>query len=219
MAGKAYARKKKRRRRRSTRGWGAGRVQHAPTRKVRLKSHMCPGGTRFDPKITSNHHDRVGILPDAAYRKAGVMRDFEPNVKITPMTNFVLSELTDTERATLKTVLHVLAESKSDHEYSKRLRTMTRKARKQIRALEATLWIGRSLAKAGTEERDVRHSRPPSWRDWKQAAHHIGQLRANECAPQRAVTLKEPRQSRAYGDGLDVESRAQMSARFEATLD
>lgn len=91
--------------------------------------------------------------------------------------------------------------------YEKSLRKKTRKARRLIRALESGLWIGRSLAKG------ERHKRVPHWRDWQQCRHRITHLRPGDGRRYSVIRMKIPRYD-ILGKGLDVESRAQMNARF-----
>ena len=233
MAGKSYARNKKRRK--SGRAWHKGRIQHEMCDSTRHNAHFHQQPVKADivkigDSVERDYRTRTGVkcanhLSEAkqpthhAFDESladdnSIISAFDGHY-VDNLGEVVGEEMTYPVQYDLEREFENSSCREIDSEEYKLLRKMTRKSYRQIRTMEATLWITRKEAPSNCDPRDVRHSRPPSWRDWTPTAHDVRPVAVGDGVGDSPLRLKMPREKSPLGTGLDIEGRAQMNSRFE----
>lgn len=232
MAGRSYARSKKRRK--AGRAWHKGRIQHEMCEAVRQNAHFNQHPVKADVKAGFTREKRyagcVGVkcVNRLSEAKQVTHHAFDESMAddnsiqsafdghyVNNLDEVVGEEMTYPVQYDLEREFEDGSCREIDSEEYKKLRKMTRKSYKQIRTMEATLWVTRKEAPKDCDPRDVRHSRPPHWRDWTPTAHDVRPVAVGDGVKDAPLRLKMPREKSPLGTGLDVEGRAQMNARFE----
>ena len=232
MAGKSYARNKKRRK--SGKAWHKGRIQHELCDKTRQNAHFnsrkVTGEIKADFTVEKNYRTCVGVkcVNRLSEAKQTSHHAFDESMAddnsitsafdghyVDNLGEVVGEEMTYPTQYDLEREFEDGSCREIDSEEYKLLRKMTRKSYKQIRTMEATLWVGRSERESNCDPRDIRHSRPPHWRDWTPVAYDVRPIAVGDGVGDSPIRIKKPTKKSPYGTGLDVEGRAQMNARFE----